>query len=477
MMKQPRTAPFWQLDAPSDAPALIGPAPAQCVSYGALAQRADDFIAALSPRANKRLGFILCHNDVASVAAYLGALRSGDCAALLPARLSAESLTHLVARYAPDWLLMPEEPHGMDLSGHAFQPWQGKFLLTRRAASREIFADTALLLSTSGSTGSPKMVRLSYRNLATNAESIAGYLGIDAHERAITSLPIHYSYGLSVLNSHLARGAAILLTDEAVTTKPFWTLFREAGATSLAGVPITWQMLQRLRIERMDLPSLRTLTQAGGRLAPELIRHFAQISAERGWRFVVMYGQTEATARIAWLPPERLADKIGAIGIAIPGGTISLDETGELIYRGPNVMLGYTESAADLALGDVQGGVLATGDLARIDEDGIVWLTGRSKRIAKVFGNRVNLDEAEALLESRLQIGAAAIAGDDKLLVVLASDAPETTAKAIVLLREALGVHPSGLEVRCLPALPLTASGKKDYPAVQAALAAISSRA
>jgi acyl-coenzyme A synthetase/AMP-(fatty) acid ligase len=312
------------------------------------------------------------------------------------------------------------------------------------------------------------MVRLSYANLSTNAESIASFLGINSAERAITSLPIHYSYGLSVLNSHLARGAGILMTDEAVTTKPFWTLFREAGATSLAGVPVTWQMLQRLRIERMDLPSLRTLTQAGGRLAPELIRHFAQISRDRGWRFIVMYGQTEATARIAWLPPERLANKLGAIGIAIPGGAISLDASGELIYRGPNVMLGYAETAADLALGDVQGGVLATGDLARIDEDGVVWLTGRSKRIAKVFGNRVNLDEVEALLDSRMQLDSAAIAGDDKLLVAIASDTPDAAAQALALLREALGVHPSGLDVRGLNALPLTASGKKDYPAVQA---------
>ncbi|MBK9395315.1 MAG: AMP-binding protein [Uliginosibacterium sp.] len=463
---------FWLLDAPPEAPALIGPEPTQCVSYGELARLADDFVAALPARGGKRLGFILCQNDVASVAAYLGALRSGDCVALLPARISAEALAGLVARYAPDWIVMPEEPHGMDLSGHVSTPWLGKTLQTRPAASRTIFADTALLLSTSGSTGSPKMVRLSYANLSTNAESIASFLGINSAERAITSLPIHYSYGLSVLNSHLARGAAILLTDEAVTTKPFWTLFREAGATSLAGVPFTWQMLQRLRIERMDLPSLRTLTQAGGRLAPELIRHFAQISRDRGWRFFVMYGQTEATARIAWLPPERLADKLGAIGIAIPGGAISLDASGELIYRGPNVMLGYAESAADLALGDVQGGVLATGDLARIDEDGVVWLTGRSKRIAKVFGNRVNLDEVEALLESRMQLDSAAIAGDDKLLVAIASDAPEAAAQALALLREALGVHPSGLDVRGLNALPLTASGKKDYPAVQVALAA-----
>ncbi|WP_018606563.1 AMP-binding protein [Uliginosibacterium gangwonense] len=462
---------FWQLDSPGNALALICAEPADNLNYHALATRADEFIASLPIASYKRLGFVLCRNDVASVTAYLGALRNHDCVALLPDRLSTQALATLIERYTPDWLLHTDPQ--AEIQGYTRLPWHGKSILIRQNSVSEkrlaIFPDTAVLLSTSGTTGNPKMVRLSYTNIAANAQSIVQYLGLNATERAIASLPIHYSYGLSILNSHLACGAAIALTDEAVTARQFWELFKRAEVTSLAGVPMMWQMLQRLRLERMDLPSLRTLTQAGGRLAPELIAHFSQISTERGWRFFVMYGQTEASPRIAYVPWERLQDKIGAIGIAIPGGELSLSAEGEMIYRGPNVMLGYAENRADLMRGDDLGGVLRTGDLARVDADGIYWLTGRSKRIAKVFGNRVNLDEIEALLESTLHSPAATLDGDDRLQVVLTAgnDEIQTQNLAMELLRTHLSVHPSGLQIRTVPVLPQTSTGKKDYAALR----------
>lgn len=462
---------FWQLDSPGDTPALICSEPANDLSYRALAACADEFVTTLPAAPHKRLGFVLCRNDVASVAAYLGALRNHDCVALLPDRLPAQTLATLIERYAPDWLLHADAQ--AELQGYSRQVWRGKSVLVSQISDSEqapvIFPDTAVLLSTSGTTGNPKMVRLSYANIAANAQSIVEYLGLDSAERAIASLPIHYSYGLSILNSHLACGAAVALTDEAVTSRPFWELFKRAEVTSLAGVPMMWQMLQRLRLERMDLPSLRTLTQAGGRLAPELILHFSQLCNARGWRFFVMYGQTEASPRIAYVPWERLHDKIGAIGIAIPGGELSLSAEGEMIYRGPNVMLGYAENRADLARGDELGGGLHTGDLARVDADGFYWLTGRSKRIAKVFGNRVNLDEIEALLESALHAPAATLDGDDRLQVVLTAAGNDTQPQniALELLRNHLGVHPSGLQILTVPALPLSSTGKKDYAALR----------
>jgi len=461
---------FWQLDAPAAAPALIAADSESCCDYASLAKSADDFCALLGTRTYKRLGFVLCRNDLASITAYLGALRGGDCVALLPERLGREQLEALITRYRPDWLLAPKDNTVAISSNDVQVSWLTKTLNIAPTKPRDIYPDTALLLSTSGSTGSPKMVRLSYTNLAANAESIASYLKIDNSERAITSLPIHYSFGLSIINSHLARGAAVVLSDDAVTGKAFWEIFKSAGVTSLAGVPAMWQMLQRLRLERMDLPSLRTLTQAGGRLTPELIRHFAQVCRDKAWRLFVMYGQTEAAPRIAYVPWERLTDKIGAIGLAIPGGRLSLGDGDELIYHGPNVMLGYAECAADLAKGDECGGVLHTGDLARVDEEGYYWLTGRSKRIAKLFGNRINLDEIEALLESSLKTSVAALDDDDRLQVFIAAgdNADQLQAQALEILREHLQVHPSGLLTHCLPALPLTASGKKDYPGLRA---------
>ncbi|WP_172202923.1 AMP-binding protein [Niveibacterium sp. COAC-50] len=457
---------FWSLAGDPDAPALIAGAPPDAITYADLRYACDQFNAVLGERKQKRLGFLLCRNDVQSVAAYLGALRAGDCLALLPETIADGALDALLERYRPDWLLGPEER----LHERAGSNWQGKRVVLCDSDARPIHVDLALLLSTSGTTGSPRMVRLSYANLAANAASIAEYLALGSAERPITTLPMHYSYGLSVINSHLHVGAALLLTDDAVTTRPFWNLFRDGGVTSLAGVPFTWQMLARLRIERMDLPTLRTLTQAGGRLSPELTEHFRQAADAHGWRFFVMYGQTEATARIAYLPPDLLASKIGAIGQAIPGGALSIADDGELLYRGPNVMLGYAESRDDLALGDTLHGVLRTGDLARQDEDGVYWLTGRIKRIAKVFGNRVNLDEVEALIATQLGCAAAALDEDDALRVVLTQPARE--GEVLEILRNTLGVHPSGLRVCSLDVLPRTSTGKLDYPALRERLKA-----
>ncbi len=460
---------FWTLDTAPRAPALLfkqtDETGIRSVTRMELAQKADAFASALAPLGDApSLGFILARNDSACVAAYLGALRSRRPLALLPAAIDFAALTDLLAAYAPDWLLV----HGKSgMPSYMLITEFDEYGLYMREArsSLHIHPATALLLSTSGSTGSPKMVRLSHANIAANAQSIADYLQLGPDERAITTLPIHYSYGLSILNSHLTAGAATILSDESVAARPFWDAFREGGATSLAGVPTTWQMLQRLRLERMDLPSLRTLTQAGGRLAPELMRHFAALSRTRGWRFFVMYGQTEASPRIAYVPADRIEEKIGAIGIAIPGGALSLGEQNELIYRGPNVMLGYAESRTDLALGDILGGELHTGDIARCDADGYYWLTGRIKRIVKIFGNRVNLDEVEALLDARFGHGFAALDGGETLHVVFAN-AIDCDA-VLAYLRERLSVHPSGIHLTQLAALPLTPSGKIDYPTLR----------
>lgn len=461
---------FWQLASPASATALVGDR--ACgdlppnMTYGELAERADALATELPTPGS--LGFILAGNDMASVLAYLAALRGRRCVALLPATMPEAYLATLVERYQPEWLLTTATT--ASLPGYEASPWADRVLHRRAPDASPVHADTALLLTTSGSTGSPKMVRLSYAALDANAASIAEYLALDGEERAITTLPISYSYGLSVLNSHLRAGARTLLTDAAVIARPFWDFFRAESASSLAGVPYTWQMLARLRLPRMELQSLRTLTQAGGALADPLKREIAQMAQDNGWRFFVMYGQTEACARIAYLPPEEVLARPGSIGIAIPGGALSIDaDSGELVYRGPNVMMGYAESRAELAAGDSLQGVLRTGDLARVDTDGFHYLTGRLKRIAKVFGNRINLDEVEALLETHFAgTPFAALDAEGSLLVASGGD---VEAGAIVeRLREALSLHPSGLRV-IHAEIPRTPSGKKDYPALKKTLA------
>ena len=403
---------------------------------------------------------MLCRNTPECLVAYLGALRSGHAACLLDADTQRELLDRLVSMYAPEWLFTADE---IDLPGYASRPVEGGVLHHRAAGgNRPVAAELALLLPTSGSTGSPKLVRLSYRNLQANASSIVDYLRIGAEDRCVTSLPMAYSYGLSVLHTHLLAGAQVLMTSGSFLQRDFWTFVRAHRPTSLAGVPYHYEVMLRMRMLEPDLPGLQTLTQAGGRLSPERITKVAAISAARGWRFYVMYGQTEATARISYVPAERLQGKIGSVGIPIPGGRLSVDPvTQELLYSGPNVMLGYAESRADLGKGDELQGRLATGDLATCDDDGYFYIVGRLKRFLKIFGKRFSLDDMEAVIGQHVGQPVACFGADDRVCVAID---PATTRESVArVLKDVLHLHPSAFRISNVEALPRLSSGKLDY--------------
>ncbi|KAB8197852.1 AMP-binding protein [Nonomuraea phyllanthi] len=398
--------------------------------------------------ARLRPGPLFCgmRNNLTSVLRYLAAWRSGRPVALLDPDLTPGALAELVGRFRPAALL--GFTHAADGSPPA-----------RRDAPPP-HPDLAVLLATSGSTGNPKLVRLSRQAVLANASAIATALSITPGELAPTSLPLHYSYGLSVLNSHLVAGAGVMLTEAGLLERSFWTHLDAHGCTSLAAVPYQYEMLRRLRYDRSEHPTLATLTQAGGRLGPELVTEFAA----QADRFFVMYGQTEATARIAVLPPDRLADKPGCAGLAVPGGRLEIDD-GEIVYHGPNVMMGYAETAADLARGDDLGGVLRTGDLGRLDSEGFLHITGRLKRIAKIFGVRVNLDDVERLLRGSVPV--AATSGDDRVTVWAEGLDAAGCAGLARRLGAELRVHWSGFDVRGIDSLPLLATGKVDYRALE----------
>jgi acyl-CoA synthetase (AMP-forming)/AMP-acid ligase II len=285
---------------------------------------------------------------------------------------------------------------------------------------------------------------------------------------------MYYSYGLSVLNSHLVAGGTVVLTPHSFLRPEFWRDADAERATSFAGVPYMYETLFRLRFDPARHPTLRTLTQAGGALRRELIAHFHARATASGARLVVMYGQTEATARISYVPPDRLADKIGAIGVPIPGGRLRLEALdrgdapgAELIYEGDNVMMGYAESPADLALGDVQRGVLRTGDLGTVDDEGFFSVVGRLKRFAKLFGRRVSLEDVEREVESAFPVRAIATETGEGLRVC-ATEEPAVGDDALVAhLARFLAVPPAAILVRRVAELPLTATGKKDYKAIE----------
>lgn len=416
--------------------------------------------------------------DVPSVLRYLGAVEARRPVALLDPGLAPETLTDLVGRYEPGIVVgvagdtVPPKGYRASTVDILGVSW-----IREVAGDHTPHPDLAVLLATSGSTGDPKLVRLSRDGLAHNAGAIASVLDIGVDEVAVTSLPLFYSYGMSVVNSHLAAGATVVVADGGVLSKDFWAAVDRYGVTSLGGVPYHYEMLHRIRWSPAKHPSLRVLTQAGGRLRPELITAFHEKIAAAGGRFHVMWGQTEAGPRMSTLPAAALPAKVGSVGPALPGGRLAIraDDgtettepgvTGEVVYRGPNVMMGYALTAADLAGGDEFGGVLATGDVGRLDAEGHLWLSGRLKRFGKVFGIRLNLDDIEGLLRDAAPV--AAVAGDDKVVVYVEPAAAERRAELVSRLADQLRLHRSGFDVRVVDSLPLLANGKVDYRALEA---------
>jgi acyl-CoA synthetase (AMP-forming)/AMP-acid ligase II len=402
--------------------------------------------------------------DVPSILRYLGAFAAGRAVALLDPALEPSVLADLVRRFRPAAVLGTDGPAP---PGYATGTAAGAAWVRKDHKGTEPHPDLAVLLATSGSTGNPKMVRLSRSAVLANARSIAEALGIGEDEVAPTTLPLHYSYGLSVLNSHLAAGAAVLVDGSGIMARTFWRSVDAHGATSLAGVPYHYEILRRLRFSPAAHPRIRTITQAGGALRPDLVREFAALMRGAGGRLFVMYGQTEATARMAVLPPDRLGDRLGSAGVAIPGGSFTIVE-GEIVYRGPNVMMGYADTEAELAGGDELGGVLRTGDLGHLDEEGFLHVTGRVKRIGKVFGVRVNLDDLERWLAG--YAGAAVVPGDDRIAVFLVGADETGRAAAARELAGRLHTRSDAFDVRSVEALPRLASGKVDYRLLEAHL-------
>lgn len=465
-------APFWQLEQhdPRAIALLCGD---DAVTYGELAALADAAAKRLPP--GRTLGFLTMCNRVDSVALYLGALRSGSHVPLLLQADMDETLRNqLVSSYQPDWIALPAAvacPAGYKAIKPTSADDAALSISLRNDGSHNppLHPALALLLNTSGSTGSSKLVRHSSSAIAANAVSIVEYLGLRPDDRAITTLPLAYSFGMSILNSHLLAGASLVLTNHTMVNREFWDLARRSGITSLSGVPATYEMLRRLKLAQQGLSSLRMLTQAGGRLRNALIEEFAAVAQRLDLSFFVMYGQTEAAPRISYVPPARLLEKVGSIGISVPGGQVTTDaDTGELIYRGANVMLGYAESRPDLALGDVLHGTLHTGDLVRIDDDGYAWLIGRTKRFIKISGKRINLDEVEALLASELGSFYACSGDDDDLVVFVATGEMTDAVASKHLLAQRYKLLPGHIRSIALNELPLLGTGKVDYTALRA---------
>ncbi|BEI36591.1 AMP-binding protein [Polynucleobacter sp. HIN7] len=420
------------------------------------------------------LVFIIGGNDKAAVIFYLACLEKGAVPLLLGKNISLKSLHKLMHTYEPNYLFKTTIS-GLSEDGYSLIWKEDEYGLFESNASKPhvLHPNLGLLLATSGSTGSAKLVRLSLKNLISNAESISQYLEITPEERAITSLPFNYSYGLSVINSHLFSGASVALTNRPLLDAGFWKFINQVYVTSFAGVPYSYEMLLKLGLERLKMPSIKTLTQAGGRLDPVKVKKIAEYCFANGLKFFVMYGQTEATARISYMSLEDVLRRPGSIGKVIPNGLLRIEDiggnsvkvpgvVGELLYEGANVSMGYAESLDDLKSGDIFNGILRTGDLASFDEAGYFYIDGRLQRFLKIFGVRISLDSVERVLMDK-GIECAAHGSDDLLIISVVNLSEDKFEELQKVLAIDLGIHYSGVRIRGISELPRLINGKVNY--------------
>lgn len=442
------------------------------ISYRKLIDDADRFKELTRPR---HMALVIGANCADAVSAYVGLTRAGVVPMLMPSTTTDAQFRRIISAFSPSYIFAPEVMTNTLPSTRLVGQF-GTFSLLDNTAAQDVNVhhDLALMLSTSGSTGSLKFVRLSYQNLQSNTDAITDFLGIRSEDRAITTMPMSYTYGLSILNTHLASGASLILTEDPMIGKSFWETLKAESATTFGGVPFIYEILEKLRFKDMDLPSVRYITQAGGHLSAALASEFADICAAKGIDFITMYGQTEATARMSYVPASMASEKAGSIGIAIPGGELWLQDDagnrittsntpGELVYKGRNVSLGYAESAIDLASADDNQGVLATGDIGEFDTDGYFKIIGRKKRFLKIYGHRVNLDEIEQDLRTH-GFDCACVGLDDALSVFVANGDIDDVKLHIM---NGTTVNARALKVRRIDAIPRNSAGKILYPHLQ----------
>jgi acyl-CoA synthetase (AMP-forming)/AMP-acid ligase II len=413
---------------------------------------------------SKRLAFLYLDNSVAALKTLLAFLKSEHAVCLLSNSLNLELKQKLEKTYSPYYIADFERA---DLASAKVE-WEIDGLKVFHVNNMDypMHPELKILLSTSGSTGSPKFVKLTSQNFIANAESILDYLPINPSDSCMLNLPIHYSYGLSVLLTNIVNGGKIVCSNETVLSRNFWNVFEKYKCTSLAGVPYTYEMLARIGFAKNKYPSLKYMTQAGGKLNDTTLRQFADYSHTNNIRFYVMYGQTEATARMSYLKPEMLTKKLGSMGMPIKNGKFSIDNaTHELIYSGPNVGCGYAEKIEDLK-DCTYLKELRTGDVARVDGEGYYYITGRIKRFIKLFGNRISLDEVETELKNKYKCFIGCTGVEDKAMLVFSDNSSINADEIRNYISEKYQVHISVIKYIFTNSLPLTSNQKVDYKAI-----------
>ncbi len=435
------------------------------ISYGELIDFSDQLGDIIKSRS---IVFHFSENSVVSLSFYIACMNMKAVPLLLSPQTDVVLIQSLLEKYQPNYIIAPERIC-QNFQGEVLKESGDYKLIQQHDSVHQLYEELSLLLPTSGSTGSPKLVRHSYDNLESSAQSIAEFFELDPSHKAFTFLPMYYTMGLSAIHSHLIAGATLVLIKSAMTDAAFWKTLKESEPTSLSGVPYSFEILKKLRLFRMKMPFLKFINEGGGKLSSELYDECVSFAKANDAKFIPTYGQTEGTARMAFLEPSMVELKKGSIGKAIPNGELSIideegiesfegEAEGEMIYRGPNVTLGYANHLEDLNLPDERGGILCTGDLVKRDADGYYFITGRKSRFLKLYGIRIALDEVEQIIRSTFDTECACGGNDEKMLVLITEKDLEKQVSELII--QKTGLFHQAFSVEYVEQIPRNEAGK-----------------
>jgi long-chain acyl-CoA synthetase len=409
----------------------------------------------------KKLIFFIGDNDEFSILFYIVCLSLGHCLMPISSNITKKSLNHLIKSFKPEIIFTKEFKKLREFKDHySFGLYK---ILKKKNVENKINQKLALLLSTSGSTGNAKFVKLTFENIFANALSIKKYLKLNSSDSTITTLPIHYSYGISVINSHLLADAKIYTNKLSLFDKEFWEILEKKKITNFSGVPFHFEILQKLNIDKLKLKSLKFCTQAGGKLNTSIIKSIVNKFLKLNKKFFVMYGQTEASPRMTYADEKDLIKYPETVGRPIPGGKIFIKDLkkkiGEICYIGKNVFHGYATKRGDLSnLKKIS--ILRTGDIGYVKK-GLLFVTGRISRFEKIYGVRINLDNLEKYLNN-LNIPCKCIYNKNKIFIfVTKSKINENKIK--ILIKKDFEISINTIVFRTIKKIPYNNNKKIDY--------------
>ena len=420
----------------------------------------------------ENLMFLICENNIESILFYLSSIKKNCALVLLEKNITNINLNNLISKYQPRYIFINKK-NNYNLNKFKKKKIYMNYALleNKKKIKIKINKDLKVLISTSGTTGNPKYVKLTKQNIDSNTLSVLKYLKINKKDTTITTLPMNYVYGLSIINTHLFAGARIVLNDYSVLDNRFWSSLIDNKITNINGVPYLYEILDKIKFLEKDLSSIKFFTQAGGKMEKTIQKKLIDFCLKNKKKIFFMYGAAEATARMSYLPWMCAKEKIGSIGKVIHGGKFWLEDKkgqkikqskkiGELIYSGKNVSPGYARSYHDLAENN-DCDILRTGDFAKRDEDRFYYLLGRSDKFIKIQGNRLNLEDIEIYISSLGIKSVCKLNKKNKITIFIEKNIDEKM--LLKKIKDKISIHPSNFLIKKINKFPINKNLKISY--------------